>query len=134
MKVYAVFEGCYSDRSLDSVFSTKEKAQDFIDFNIKFGNGEIDDEPFEFILNECNYPEKVFLSKVLATTNEVNYRKKWERIHSEHEEGIFKEKPYFSKIIESVAYVTVRYNKNFDVMIKAANDKLAMLKAEKEGI
>lgn len=50
-KVYVVTSGEYSDFGIEQVFSTKEKAQNFIDLSKEYGNDSINDEIDEYDLD-----------------------------------------------------------------------------------
>lgn len=56
-KVYVVTSGCYSDYDIDSIWSTKKKAQDYIDFVNRYSEApyKINNYIKEHILDE---PEK----------------------------------------------------------------------------
>lgn len=63
MKVWVVEEGSYSDRGISAIFSTKEKAEKYIDMMKKYGYNydDIHDEPEEWDLDpEYAVPQQYF--------------------------------------------------------------------------
>jgi hypothetical protein len=119
MKVYAVFSGEYSDRGLDIIFSTKEKAENYIVFRQNTDNWQdVDSTPTEYELDEKYViPKTVLFQYDDSAGLSISY-------YDNHEDGFE----------EDIFYMNVKYNINKDIMIKSANDKLAKLKARELGI
>ena len=119
MKVYCVFRGEYSDRSLEAIFSTRRKAEAYIKRMQTVSSYDyVDDEPIGYELNEtapCEYVRFLFWTD------------------GEMEQAGFDERkePYINY---GKVNVTVKYNPDKEVMEKAARDAYYKFKAEQENV
>lgn len=125
MKVYTVWSGCYSDMDMIGVFSTRELAQEYIDYMQNIDN-DIHSEPEEHEVDEIKVAEKADF--VINGPDEyfVDYAKIFDRDDFDIHLGTLFGENYYR--------IGVNINKNKDVMIKAARDKLAMRKAREAGL
>ena len=120
MKVYCVFRGEYSDRTLEAIFSTKRKAEAYIKRmqSVSSYYLSVDDEPIEYELNEtapCEHVRFYF----------------WP--DGEMEQAGFDgyQEPYINY---GKVHVTVKYNPDNGVMEKAARDAYYKFKASQENL
>ncbi len=129
MKVYLVGHGEYSDRSISAIFSSLEKAKNYIAIEkkrqISYGWNDVDDEPSEFGLDKIACLEKVLF-------NAYQDNDKWicEISNKDYNKDTIKK--YKKKPIQY--FVLVNFNFDESVMKKAAMDKVMMLFAREEGI
>ena len=126
MIVFAVFSGEYSDRGLDAIFSTKEKAEKYIEHKKLFSSRgwcEVDDSPTEYELDAAMPPKNVWF-RIDGDSSEIEpHDGRW---LPETEDGLIDN--------GEEAYVMVKYNDNIDVCKKAARDKIAARRARNIGI
>lgn len=119
MKVYCVFRGEYSDRSLDAIFSTKRKAEAYIKRMQSVSSyDQVDDEPIEYKLNEtapCEHVRFYF----------------WPDGEMEQSGFDGYQEPYINY---GKVHVTVKYNPDNGVMEKAARDAYYKFKASQENL
>lgn len=122
MKVYCVFRGEYSDCSLEAIFSTKRKAQAYINRNKtidEYTYNRIDDDPVEYELDEAKiYSFVVFRFYGNKTVGRAEFVEKY---RDPYEQG-------------GVVRITVKYNPNMEVMRKAAIDRYNQFQAGSEGL
>jgi len=115
MTVYVVSSGCYSEYSIDAIFSTKEKAEAF---SICSEDRYID----EYELDTVAPPEYVGV--------QIYKDNKYHGLIT----GYF---PHaFMGVDDQVKmyFVKVKYNPEREVMVKSAYDKIAAWKAAQDGI
>jgi len=125
MKVYVVTSGEYSDKSISGIFSSREKAQSYIDANHLYDDSyfsRTNDFIGEFNLDNGSLPETVIAT--LDVENNVI---------------TFGEDCYDENSIEYYELIKefkcrVNFNKNSDVMRKSVYDKYAEWKAQQAGI
>lgn len=122
MKVWAVFSGHYSDRGLDAIFSTEEKAKAYIKMMQYDRWHDINDRPQEYELDVYEPIEYVYFS-VDEDTEQVYTSKTWCQIEDD-----------VSVSENGDIIIKVKYNESEEVMEKAARDKYYMWKAHQEGI
>lgn len=119
MKVYCVFRGEYSDRSLEAIFSTRRKAEEYIKRMQSVSSYDyVDDEPIEYELNEtapCEYVEFLFYEDGEIMSSSF---------------GVYKDPHLHYGRVK----ITVKYNPNKEVMEKAARDAYYKFKAEQENV
>ena len=122
MKVYCVFRGEYSDRSLEAIFSTRRKAHAYINRNNtidEYTYNRIDDDPIEYELDEAKiYSFVVFRFYGNKITGSAEFVEKY---RDPYEQG-------------GVVRITVKYNPDKEVMEKAASDAYYKFKAEQENL
>ena len=122
MKVYCVFRGEYSDRSLEAIFSTKRKAHAYINRNNtidEYTYNRIDDDPIEYELDEAKiYSFVVFRFYGNKITGRAEFVEKY---RDPYEQG-------------GVVRITVKYNHNIEVMKRAAIDRYNQFQAGSEGL
>lgn len=158
MQVYVVTSGEYSDYGIDAIFSTVEKAQEYVSMrefidaeyyrinvwevdeyhetervNLVLLNGEI--YSFESLKFKIDYLYDIFddcTNRVIEVTKDwvVDYLKSE---NLEFDDDNFK---FDDKMIKFPIYIVkgIMYNPNKDVMKKVVYDSIAKYKAEKEGI
>jgi hypothetical protein len=107
--------GCYSEYSIVAVFSTKEKAYNYYNMH-QIIDPELN-EPEEFPLDNAVEPVYVHASKY--KNDEWTFRE-WEDYT---EELLDRDRDF--------VFVKISFNPDKSVMEKAANDRLAFLKAQK---
>jgi len=131
MKVYIIYSGEYSDRCIAGVFSTKEKAQAYIDERaiLEDLGGFIHEE--EVDPEVPKRPNKIYMWAQRIGNRPLKFNMDGE-VGEEDEESI--EIDGFGDESWESIQVHVNYNPNLDVMKKAALDRYYMLKAEKEGL
>lgn len=122
MTVWTVWSGSYSDRGMAGVFSTKEKAEAYIQVakHIYF---ELDDEPIEYVLDEqLGEKERYCVRLEKGSGNIMN--PEWFvcdcGVDVEEQDDCYE--------------VFVNFQYDYDRMVKAARDKLAEYKAREAGI
>lgn len=120
--VYAVFSGEYSDRRLDAIFSTSERAQEYITKG-ELLNCDVDSRAREYELDSVSINDDIFMKQEYEG---VFYP--WNDEANESEE-----RDIFTNY-EGDLCIKVHYNPDVEVMRKAAQDKYAEYKARKEGI
>lgn len=120
MQVFGVTAGCYSDRDTVAMFSSKEKAQEYIDKMKVF------DRNINSGIHAYEVDEPVSIEYVMGV---------WEDGDIE-----------FRELVESITYprqsyldfdevvFKVPFNMDIEVMKKSVRDQYAMWKAQKEGI
>ena len=126
MNVFCVFSGAYSDRGMIGVFSTRELAQEYIDREKMCGRYEIDDEPIEEELDKIK-PRNTVTIRIENGEARIYYA--W--LPPTEGDGWVSNTGYDGR---DDYIVTVNFNPDTEVMIKAARDRLASWKALKEGI
>jgi|WetSurMetagenome_2_1015567.scaffolds.fasta_scaffold79754_3 hypothetical protein len=121
-KVWVVTRGCYSDYGIAAIFSTKEKAWEY--YNMKRVIDDEYNEPDEWDIDEAKPDEYVEAYK-------YNDDSGWSFCEWEDymEECITKHE---INICETC--IKVSFNQDKNIMRKAADDRLAFLKAQEEGI
>lgn len=123
MIVYAVFSGSYSDRGLDAIFSTKDKAEAYILRRKTYGAlyDEVDDDPIEYELDEAKGVEVVYIEKTDGGF-EIYRDYGWYEQDGDVQEG------------SEGVIIKVKYNADPNVVMKAAQDKYYAWKAQKHGV
>lgn len=123
MKVFVVYTGEYSDRSIRGIFSTKEKAQEAIQVIKDTDKWDCDSvsDPIEYELDSFLPPnEVVFVYDETKGTWELGYG------------NLFIDgSGFYYDEEDKHYYVSVNYNPNKEVMLKAARDYYMMFRAEK---
>lgn len=120
MKVFTVWYGSYSGRELDGIFSTKEKADSYLERMKKCNEfGEYDDKPIEYDIDTQKPPERIkadvyYDGNVFFLGEPFEYEKEY--------------------ITDQDCIVFINWNPDPEVMKQAARDKAHMLKARKAGI
>lgn len=118
MKVYVVTYGEYSDYGIEAVFSTKEKAQEYINIACTERDcwSSTNDCIEEYELDQTiTAPEKVLYSK---ESGEWRAARSWEEDDEDANENL----------------VWVNFHPDKNVMAKAAEDRLQMLWARDMGL
>jgi hypothetical protein len=115
-KVWVVTSGCYSDYGIRAIFSTKEKAWEY--YGIKKVIDDEYNEPKEYNLDEAK--SDGYIEAYKYDDDEWGFDG-WENYM---EEGM----------TEHTIIVKISFNYDKNVMAKSADDRLAFLKAQKEGI
>ena len=159
MQVYVVTSGEYSDYRIDAIFSTAEKAQEYIDMK------EFTDKYESYRINvwevdkhyETEIVDLVLLNNEIYNYNYLKWQNDWlygvfdncaERVTEVTEDCvknyfvendmIFDEDDFMldDEKIKFPIYIVrgVIYNSNKDVMKKVVYDSIAKYNAEKEGI
>ena len=163
MQVYVVTSGEYSDYGINAIFSTAEKAQEYVSMkeftneneyyrinvwdvdehhetecvNLVLLNGEIYN--FDSLRFQIDYLYDTFddcTDRVIEVTKDwvIDYFKKdFGSDNLEFDDDDFK---FENKMIKFPIYIVkgVLYNPNKDVMKKVVYDSIAKYKAEKEGL
>jgi hypothetical protein len=114
-KVWIVTSGCYSDYGIAAIFSTKEKAWEF--YNMKRVIDNEYNEPDEWDIDEAK-PDKYVEAYKYGNDDEWDFAG-WES--------------YLEESAKEMV-VKVSFNQDKNIMKKAADDRLAFLKAQEEGI
>lgn len=126
MKLYVVTSGEYSDYGINSIFSTKEKAQAYIDRSNKLGI----DNYLGWNIEEYELDENATVEFVL-----VNYSPSGNAFSFKYMDEYYASQTYPKETWDGLAFIfKVRYNPNVDVMKKSVYDQYARFKAEKEGL
>lgn len=119
-KIYVVTSGEYSDYGIDAIFSTKEKAQEYITIrtNSEYIWNELEIEEYE-LDRMAEPPEFVFVEKDLYKGSV-----QWVPIsdYKEQEEN------------SNLERIRVKFHPDKKVMDKAAEDRLQMLRARDMGL
>jgi hypothetical protein len=126
MKVYVVTAGDYSDRHVVGIFSTNEKANDFIKTRQLYYQPYMYDYPHdraqEYELDRAAHPGTV-IAEYNPKTGEIVFTA----------DSDYEAYPYFDKFSQLV-YFEVFFNPNKDVMMKSVYHQYAGLRAQKEGM
>ena len=124
MKVYCAFVGCYSDRRLVGVFSTKEKGKACLDAMRMFGGwSDPDDEPRVYEMDEANLDENtVWISVTEAGEIVSGDWYGWRDDDVSYDE------------MDHCYIVRVAFQPDRERMEKAVRDKIAAFKAREAGI
>ena len=125
MTVYAVFSGEYSDRCLMGIFSTKDKAQLFID-TARLSDHHVDAEPIEYELDKLKPIDKIIVAIDSYGNPSIPDRFEIFYAYSDFDDMGVCDTTY------GEYYVEVNYNPDKQVMYKSALDKLAAWKARNE--
>ena len=164
MQVFVVTSGEYSDYGINAIFSTKEKAQEYIDrmefcssyeeyYNIH--EWTVDDVPTEIPTNDlCLFNGKVVrlddLSKEFGNEGYVAYCI-FSNLQENTKSRVLKitKEDYLKELLDNnwedeidinkvqfpiYCVQDVKYNKDKSVMEKTIHDEIAKYKAEKEGL
>lgn len=123
MTVWTVWSGSYSDRGMDGIFSTKEKAEEYIAVAKHF-DSDLDDEPIEYVLDK---PENVTERQCIRFSKDTGdiMEARWFFVYDSGADVQEQDDCY---------EVFVNFQYNFDRMVKAARDKLAEYKAREAGV
>jgi hypothetical protein len=124
MKVYLVSSGSYSDYEIDNVFSTKEKAIEYIEFRKKYHCGNINDDFEEFDVDNTSIPYRDYaFYQFDGKSFTISDKQSWNF-------------PRDNDILISDNKVHIKVNMDYDenVMFKSAVDKYFIWKATQEGI
>jgi len=129
MKVYTCWSGTYSDRGMDAVFSTEQKAKNYLKIRKLLARvyDDVDDKPIIWEIDkiEISIPEYVVFQAWLSGDG------KWQlSVEQESDEKLD------TKIYEDgfIYYIKVKYNKKREVMEKAVRDKVMTLYARDIGV
>lgn len=126
MKVYVVTSGEYSDYGINAIFSTKEKAQEYIDRGDKLGMN----YSYGYQIEEYELDENATVEFVLA-----NYSPRGNAFSFSYMDEDSAAQTYPKETWGGLAFIfKVRYNPNISVMKKSVYDQYARFKAEKEGL
>jgi hypothetical protein len=129
MKVYTCWSGTYSDRGIDAIFSTEQKAKKYLKIRKLLARvyDDIDDKPIILEVDnlEISIPEYVIFQAWREDDG------KWQL---SVEQG--SDEKLDTKIYEDgfIYYIKVKYNKKREVMEKAVIDKVMTLYARDIGI
>ena len=123
MKVWVVTSGSYSDTHIDSIFSTLEKAQAYMDARRVLHTGTNDACEYEVDSITVVLPEYVMVEVAMGNINDTYIRP----IYSDLEY------PYEWNDCNTVGF-KVRFNRDENVMLKSARDQFATWRAMREGL
>lgn len=123
MTVWTVWSGSYSDRGMAGVFSTKEKAEAYIQVAKHFYS-ELDDEPIEYVLDEQLGEKERYCVRIEKGSGNI-MNPGWFFVYDSGADVQEQDDCY---------EVWVNFQYDYDRMIKAARDKLAEYKAREAGI
>lgn len=139
-KVYCVFSGAYSDRSLHAVFSSYDKAMEYIKIQKAFFDREVDDEPIEYDMDKPNDISTVVYSVTVVkddfngsySISDVKPNNDW----YQYDEDISEEPCDTYTAQDGFTYLNVKvnFNPDYSVMEKAVRDKVMSYLANKEGM
>jgi len=126
MKVFVVTHGEYSDFGISAMFSSKEKAQEYINKRMVYDNGYFGVNQYisEYELDVATIPE-VLVGIYTVNTGGISFQERM--FHSEDESP-----SYLDGIDEFICYV--HFNPNIGVMKKSVYDQYAQWKALREGV
>jgi hypothetical protein len=116
--VYIVTSGQYSDNHIIGVFSTLEKAKEYI-AKIKVFDDEVNDCILQRAIDMYTPPEYIIAQYDIAT-NDINF--------SEFDDDFVLEYPYE---YDGVVYFKIHYNSDVDVLKKVVHDTYAYWLYEK---
>src|SRR5574344_1231110 len=129
-KVYCVFSGAYSDRSLHAVFSSYDKAMGYIKIQKAFFDREVDDEPIEYDMDKPNDTSTVVYS-VTVVKDDFNgsysisdVKPNNDRYQYDKDISVDPYNPYTEKDGFTYLNVKVNFNPDYSVMEKAVRDKV----------
>ena len=158
MTVYVVEEGEYSDRRVMGIFSTKEKADKYIELKNFTNSG---NEPFsvhEWEIDEGVFYEDtvtmVLINNKIYNLNKIQWKYDWlyNSINEGNKIGNVRELNFsdiegydaiwdlnWEETVNMVSFpiyivYDVPFNKNFSVMQKTVYDSVAKYNAEREGL
>lgn len=122
MTVWTVWKGYYSDQVMDAVFSTKEKAEQYIEL-MKHLDNDYNDFPEEYVVDQ---PKKENERVSIRITKSGEVLHGYGLYFYAGKEEVEERKDHF------IVWVNFQYD--YDRMVKAARDKLAEYKAREAGI
>lgn len=134
MKAYITSRGTYSDWTITGVFSSKEKAQEYID-SMSVIEDDTNHTIDEYEVDSDAKPEYAVVIIYLD-----NNRDEITKYNQYHQSRLKDRDVYYVDDVECAPWESAHYvvkvnsNLNKEVMIKAAYDKIAEYKAQKEGI
>lgn len=153
MQVFVVTSGCYSDYGIEGIFSTNEKAQEYIDMQefVQHYNNDYRIAVWDIdkISNDIPTVSLCLYNGKVVTANELydnsNTYPAWEFVYNNKENyngrvmEITKENYMNENYVTDVQFpiyvvFDVPYNKDKLVMEKIVYDEIAKYKAEKEGL
>src|SRR5574344_935725 len=133
MKVYITSSGHYSDWMITGVFSSMQKAQEYID-TMSVVDDYTNDTIDEYEVDSAAKPE--YAAILIYPDVDKFIIENYEDYQSFFNDGDVFHKDAIKSIPESREHYIVRVNFNLNnkVMIKAAHDKIAEYKAMEEGV
>lgn len=131
MIVYVVTSGEYSDYHIDAIFSTKEKAEEYIKIHARYNQGYYSDragiEEWEM---DKNNSIPTMRAEYYTVSQKIDFN-----LVSDYIEDKMRNCCYSMKSEpEKVFICTVHYHVDEEVMKKAVRDRYAQFMAQQEGI